>query len=263
MQVALEGIAAGGFARVEPAFIDGYVPFTEQDLNEDAGARLLDAIHAHGLTVHAVSAHIDLGTPDAPERLARRIGFAGALGASCLVSNAGAADAAAQICATIEGAVPALEDAGIVLALENPGHGQGNLVPDGASGVRLLAELGFPAPVRLNYDLGNAYTYHHGRLDAVADLDAALPHLAFAHLKDVAADGPHWRFVAAGTGDVGLPALVARLAAARPDLVLGLEMPLRLMRPQRADPERRDRPPTVGEIGDALSRTSQAFAGVG
>ena len=262
MQRALEGIAAAGFARVEPAFIDGYVPFDEQDLDERAGARLLDAIRAQGLSVHAVSAHIDLGAADAPERLARRIGFAAALGAACLVSNAGAADAAASVRSTIEGAIPALEDAGIVLALENPGHGQGNLIPDGAAGVRLLAELGFPAPVRLNYDLGNAYTYHQGQLDAVADLDIALPHLAFAHLKDVAADGPHWRFVAAGTGEVGLPALVRRLVAARPDLVLGLEMPLRLTRPRRGDPERRDQPPTADDIGGALSRTAQAFAGV-
>jgi len=260
METALDAVATAGLTRVEPAFIDGYVAFTEDDLDERSGTRLRAAIESRGLSVHGVSAHIDLGRVDAPERIARRIRFAAALGAVCLVSNAGAADEEAAILNTIDGARALLEESGVVLALENPGHGAGNLIPTGAAGARLLERLGRPDTVRLNYDLGNAWSYNGGRLDQFADLEMAAPYLVFAHLKDVAARGEDWHFVPPGSGDVGLPPLIERLATLRPQLVSGLEMPLRLWRPGRGDPVRRSEPLSLSEIDAALSRTLRAFS---
>ena len=247
---------------MEPAFIDGYVEFDEADLDARSAARLHAAIDARGLAVHGVSAHIDLGRDGAPERLARRIDFAAGLGAACLVTNAGEAVDETRVLATIEAALPRLEAAGLVLALENPGHGRGALIPDGAAGAALVRRLGRPDAVRLNHDLGNAWTYSGGRLDVAADLEAALPHLAFVHLKDVAASGPagrDWRFVPVGTGEVGARAAFARLLAHEPGPVVGLEMPLRLWRPGRGDPVRRAEPLSLAQIRAALASALDAL----
>ena len=259
---ALDALAAAGLPLVEPAFIDGYVDFTEADLDERSAARLRAAIDARGLSVHGVSAHIDLGRDGAGERLARRIDFAAGLGAACLVTNAGAAADEARILATIEAAVPRLETAGLVLALENPGHGRGALIPHGAAGAKLVRRLGRPDAVRLNHDLGNAWTYNGGRIDLAADLKAALPHLAFVHLKDVESVDEDWRFVPVGTGEVGARAALERLLAHEPRPVVGLEMPLRLWRPGRGDPVRRAEPLPLETIDAALARALEAL-GVG
>lgn len=257
---ALEDASAAGIAYVEPAFIDGYVTFDETDLETPAATHLVRRIESAGLAVHAVSAHMNLAMRDAEPRLERRIRFAEALGARCLVTNAGPAVDATLVLGRLERVVPQLERAGVVLALENPGHGAGDMLPDGRSGLRLLDRLGRPEWIRLNYDIGNAWSYHHGAIDLADDLAAAMSAMAFVHLKDVATEGDGWRFVAPGEGEVGLLDLVSTLRARRPDLVLGLEMPLRLQRPGRGDPIRRTEPIERSMLVSALRRAVARFA---
>lgn len=262
MEAAIAGAAEAGAEWIELAFIGGYVDFSEADFDpapaRDLGARIAGA----GLRVHAVSAHMDLGDPrpETDAMLARRLRFAASLGARFLISNAGLAARSDAICRRIEAALPLCHAAGVVLALENPGHGSGALIRNAVDGAALVRGFDDPA-LRLNYDAGNAYSYSGGSLQPAADVgqmaDTGL--IGHLHVKDLRQDGDGWRFCAAGDGLVDYAPLWPLLPV---DMPLSLELPLRLTRPGRGDPARQSAILPYAEIVAAVRR-SLAFVAIG
>lgn len=250
MDTALDGLAAAGVTHVEPAFIAGYVDFEEASLTEAAGRELAERAAAAGLGVHAVSVHTDLSAQGATAALRRRIAFAEAMGARVLVTSAGPAARRDAVRACLDACLPACEAAGLTLALENPGHGSGDLLPDGAAGAAFVAGFDTPA-LALNYDAGNVHTYAGGAAQPADDFAAAAGSVAHLHLKDVATTPEGWAFCAPGDGAVDYAALWPRVP---PDLPAGLELPLRLHRPGRGDPVRRPEPVPLHEIERVLRR---------
>ncbi len=258
MEVALDELAALGVEAVEPAFIKGYVDFDESAFSEASADRLSRLLAERRLSVQAVSAHMDLSAPVAGEMLARRVAFAGALRARVLITNAGPARARDAIVRHLEGALPWLEAAGVTLALENPGHGTGDLIGRGEEGAALIRALGAPQ-LRLNLDVGNLCTYAGG---LEPGLSAALPQAAHAHLKDIAEDGPDWRFVALGEGMVDWTTVRQAMARLAPGLPVAIELPLRLRRPGRGDPVRAPKPLPLPVLRDAVRTSLSAWAGI-
>lgn len=254
-EAGLDLLADLGVRRVEPAFIGGYVTFEESDFGDAPAARLRAMIAARGLTVQAVSAHMDLSGEDAEAMLARRIGFCEALGAPFLITNAGPARGRDAILRRIDEALPRLAGSGVTLALENPGHGTGDLIGRGEEGAALVAAIAAPE-VRLNLDLGNLVTYAGG---FEPGLSAALPFAAHAHLKDVAEEGPDWRFVPLGEGMVDWAWAARAMGTLAPGLPVGIELPLRLSRPGRGDPVRAAEPLPLPAIREALRRSLAAW----
>ena len=253
MEVALDGAASAGARFVEPAYIRGYVPFTEDDFADAPARALRDALAARGLRAGALSAHLDLSAPDAVDALRRRIGFAATIGAPFVVTNAGPAARIHAVRGTIDAALPVARAAGVVLALENPGHGAGDLIGDAVAGAAFLDDIGAgPGVLGLNLDLGNVRTYAKGRVPLDGQIAAAGRHLVHLHLKDVADRDGGWTFTAIGEGDLPYDALLRDVP---PDLPIGLELPLRLRRPGYADPARADAPMAIAAI-DAAVRAS-------
>ena len=255
-EVAFDELAALGVERIEPAFIRGYTDFDESTFSEGRAQRLGRALETRGLRVQGLSAHMDLAAEDADAMLARRIGFAQVLGARILITNAGPEAGRTAILRQIETAIPALEAAGITLALENPGHGRGDLIGQGEQGAALVAELDAPH-VRLNVDVGNLLTYAGA---AEPGLSAAVPFAAHAHLKEIAEDGPDWRFAPLGEGLVDWPAVAGVVRRLAPGLPVALELPLRLRRPGRADPVRAKEALPLAVIRDALRLSLAGWA---
>ncbi len=255
MDLCFEMLADLGFTLVEPAFIAGYVAFDETAFTPAEATRMARRLADFGLRAQAISAHIDLGLPDSATRLERRAEFAAGVGAPILITNATSVERQGRFLATLDAVLPRIGNLGLMLALENPGHGTGALLDCGISGARVLAAFPDPA-LRLNYDVGNAMTYGACRTDALADLQAAAPVVAHVHLKDVIEDEAGWHFCPVGDGIVGIAAVLDWLARTHPDLPLGLELPLRLFRPGFADPVRRPHPPSLDEIRQALRRSS-------
>lgn len=254
---AFERLAGLGLREIEVAFIRGYTDFDEDDLSEAEARRLRRDAAALALGVRAVSAHMDLGADGAGDMLARRIAFAAESGAALLVTNAGPATSRPAILRRLEEALPRLEAAGIILALENPGHGTGDLIGRGEDGAALMAALDHPR-LGLNVDVGNLVTYA-GALEP--GLSAALPWAVQVHLKDVAEDGPDWRFVPLGEGMVDWRATAAAMARDAPGLPVTIELPLRLHRPGRASPVRAAAPVPLDRIAEALRRSLDAWEG--
>ena len=256
MDVAIDEIAASGASHVEPAYIRGYVEFDESAFSGSAASAMARLLGEAGLSSIAVSAHLDMALPEAADMLRRRLAFARHIGARYVITNTGSRSGADTICRTLEAVLPFCEQAGVGLALENPGHGEGDLIGNGAEGLVLVAKFGSPY-LRLNYDVGNIYTYSREALLPENDIADALPAIAHLHLKDVASDESGWRFTPLGEGSINYSALWGQIPA---DLPIGIELPLRLERPGRSDPVRRAEPLPLPQLRAALQR-SLAFVG--
>ena len=247
---AADTLASLGVPEVEVAYIEGYMPFEESTFTARTGQQVAALFSARGVAMRAVSAHTDLGRPDSIARLLRRLDFAAGAGLDTLVTNATTADARDAFARTLDATLPRFADAGVVLAIENPGHGLGALVPDGRTGAAIVADWHSPW-LRLNYDIGNAHTYASGRIDLAADLDAALPATRRIHLKDVAERGADWHFCPVATGAIGYGTRVPVERIRNRDITL--EHPLRLWRPGRADPARHAAVPPQDEVRASIT----------
>jgi sugar phosphate isomerase/epimerase len=252
-EVAAAEVARSGVRFIEPAFIKGYTAFDETSFEEAKAHALHAAMAAEGLAARAVSAHIDAGTDDAPAMLARRLRFARAIGADIVITNSTTPDQADGLRRTLDAVLPVCEATGVVVAFENPGHGR-SLIGNAASGRALVDAVG-SGFVRLNYDLGNVFTYSGEAVEPADDMAPALPVMAHAHLKDVLSTPAGWEFTAIGEGSIDMRRAVRLLAAVRPDCPIGLELPLRLSRPGRADPIRRADPLPLPAIREAVARS--------
>ncbi len=248
MEVGFDILSSLGVGRIEPAFIKGYVEFDESDFLPPAATRLASSIRARGLEVQALSAHMDLSTAGADDALARRIDCAATLGARVLITNAGPGAHRSNIMRCLERAVPRLEAAGICLALENPGHGSGDLIGTAKQAVELIDAIG-SGHVRLNVDVGNFATYLGG-IDPMPSIEEAVSRAVHVHLKDYTCAGEDWRFSALGDGELDFQ----RILAVTGSLPVGIELPLRLIRPDRGDPIRSEIRP-LDDIRAALVRS--------
>jgi sugar phosphate isomerase/epimerase len=258
----LDLLAEAGAVCVEPAFIEGYMPFDEGTFCEAEGLQLARFLAASGLSVRAVSAHIDLGAPESAEKLRRRLEFARAMGARILITNATTSDRFVQFQKVVTSFLPELAASGMTLALENPGHGSGALFSNATQSAEIVASFGDPC-LRMNYDIGNAATYGARTGTAAEDLDVALPFAAHLHLKDLRDVNGDWFFCPVGQGEIGYGAQVA-LERIPSDFSIGIEHPIRLWRPGHGDPRRRDEVPSeymvVKAVRSALEFVTNARA---
>jgi sugar phosphate isomerase/epimerase len=213
------------------------------------------------LSCVAVSAHHDLGAADAPALTEPRLRFAHALGAKILITNATSADIHEALMRNLDIVIPVCEETGVLLALENPGHGKGAVIGSATDGVRLIERIGSPF-VRLNYDVGNILTYSREALRPEFDFKAALPAAAHMHFKDIGPTADGWRFTAIGEGAIDYRAIWRKLEDMEPDLPIGLELPLRLARPDWGDPKRAASPLPLETLRAALRRSLDFLARV-
>ncbi len=256
----LDLIAEAGAAAIEPAYISGYMPFDEITFTQARGRALAATAANAGLAIRAVSVHMDLGEADSVDKLLRRLDFVAAAGADILVTNATAASRQGEFEATVSAVLDRFSATGVILAVENPGHGTGALLPSGQEAARVVSTIGHPN-LRLNYDAGNALTHGARHGTALDDLAAALPLSAHVHLKDVLPQDEDWHFCPVGDGMVGYDEhFFALLGEA--GIPVGIEHPIRLWRPGRGDPVRRADVPSEAMVRHAVQR-SLAFVEAG
>lgn len=250
---ALDSIAACGATHVEPAFIVGYTePFDEEAFNESNTKQYAAWLKQSGLGCFAFSSHIDLGRPGADRIFARRMDFAAALGTKVINTNAALRDYADSFFRNIETLAAHAERLDMIIALENPGNGEDNLINVARDGLDLVARIGSPQ-VRLNYDAGNTVSHRPGQVDPAQDALVAMPACAHVHIKDVEARADGYFFVPLGEGEVGC-ATILKAMRSREDLNLAIEVPLRLHRNPAAQPVRRDSRVDLAEIESTLRR---------
>jgi sugar phosphate isomerase/epimerase len=155
----LHSLASIGVTHVEPAFIVGYTePFDESAFTPEHTVEYARWLADAGLSVRAMSSHIDLGRHDALEVFTGRMQFAARIGAKVINTNAAARTNEARFFRHIGPLARLAEARDLTIGLENPGDGSDNLLNTAADGPDLLARIGHPR-VGLNYDAGNTISH--------------------------------------------------------------------------------------------------------
>jgi sugar phosphate isomerase/epimerase len=225
--VALEQIEAMGFTHVEPALISSYYPEFDDAFFSGAEARKMKRlIEDTGLKVFAMGGHMDLGKGGAVASFARRMEFAKELGASIIHTNSTTRDRYQVFLNNLTELASTAESLDLIIALENPGDGQNDILGSGRQGAELIERLGLPF-VRLNYDFSNTYSYSKGRIKPEEDFHSALPFSVHWHLKEMVPIEDRWEFVAIGQGITDYRSIFEKTEKIPP---MSIELPLRFHR---------------------------------
>jgi sugar phosphate isomerase/epimerase len=252
----LESLASIGATHVEPAFIVGYTEaFDETSFTPAEAAKWRGWLAASGVACHAFSSHIDLGREDAIEVFKGRMDFARAIGAEVINTNAAARKWEKRFFANIEVLARHAEAIGIRIGLENPGDGSDNLLNTAADGAGLLAQIGHPSYVGLNYDAGNTIS-HRPAVNPADDALAAMPLCLHTHIKDVRNEASGYFFTPLGEGRIDCARILR--AVAQTSLNLSIEIPMRLHRLPDAQPSRAPYRVPLADI-EAVLKPALAF----
>jgi sugar phosphate isomerase/epimerase len=251
----VEELAAIPVPSIELAYIDGYVSnFSEALFSDQNALRVRKMFESAGVTCSAVSAHTDLSTSDALDRVRSRIHFTAAVGAQRVVTNAAIIENEATFLRNLETLAREAEDAEVDLLLENPGDGRQNVVNDGATAAALEKRLELPR-VYINYDFGNVVSHFYQQVKPEEDWKAVRRVARYFHIKDVGKEGTDYFYPEIGTGILDYGSILSKIAEDRLVPALGLEIPLRLRRRSDASPYRIETPLSVSEIRAILERS--------
>ena len=243
-------LARLGIKLVEPAYIKGYMIFDEEAFEAPAIATMKALLKQHTLSCLAISAHMDTSAENAEAMLARRLRFTAEIGARFTITNSTTIDRRFLFEKSIGANLRLAEQLGVIIALENPGHGAANIMIDGKHGAELVRYFNSPF-LCMNYDTSNVLTYAEGTTRPETDIDFALPFSRHIHLKDVVREKNCWRYVAIGQGDIDYPILLAKLKS-HPEIPLTLELPLRLKRKFHQNPARASELSSLPSIAEAI-----------
>jgi sugar phosphate isomerase/epimerase len=225
LDTALEEIAQLT-REVEPVYIAKYDPsLREEYFNEANAQRLCQRLESLRLKVTAMASHMDLGQSDSAEVFRRRMEFAREIGARMILTNAAEKSRKATFLRNIERLAAHAERLGLVIALENPGDGQDQLLETGTDGAALLEELGSDR-IRLNYDFSNIFTYSKGQRRPDEELEAVLPYVSHLHLKNVRLREGAWPVCGLEAGIIDYRRLLRQFPALS-RIPMSIELPIR------------------------------------
>jgi sugar phosphate isomerase/epimerase len=225
LDTALEEIAHLS-AYVEPVYISKYDPtLREEYFNEANAQKLRQRLEGLRLKAPSMGSHMDLGRTDSVEVFRRRMEFARALGAGVILTNATEKSRKAAFLRSIERLAVYAEKLGLIVALENPGDGQDQLLGTGLEGVAILCELGSDR-VRLNYDFSNVFTYSKGTRRPEEELEAVLPYVGHLHLKNVRLCEGAWPVCGLEAGIIDYRRLFRQFPALS-SIPMSVELPIR------------------------------------
>lgn len=264
LRSALERLATVRDTSIELAYIAGYVEDFSEDLFSTGNAKTIrKLLDDTGSSCSAVSAHTDLASEGGLDRGVRRIEFAGAIGASRVVSNAAVIAHRDSFFRNLEKLVREAECVGVCLLLENPGDGKTNVVDNGATADELISRFSGSA-LGINYDFGNVVSHFRERVRPEEDWLPVRSSVSYFHIKDVdVVDDDEitertWFYPEIGTGMIDYEAILPMIAADRAVGAIGVELPLRLRRSTANPAGRTSRPLPEDEIL-AIAQRSVSF----
>lgn len=260
LSVAVQALAELDIKYVEFAFIKGYSDgLSESSFSPQSAKYLNDLIDSYGLKMAALAAHLDLGMQDSVEAFKKRMDFAAVLGVSIILSNASTRQNRANFLRNIEKLAVYAESLNLTIGLENPGDGANNLIGTGQEGAKLIEEIDSPF-IRLNYDVGNTYSYSKGRTRPEVDIAYAYPYAIHFHFKDTRSDADGWIFTEIGNGVINYKKVIQFMKGQPEQLPIGLEMPLSVRRDKDFNPQKKAAPPSLADIKKAVKRSYEYTA---
>lgn len=211
---------------VEPVFITKYDPtLCEEYFNKNNAQMLSNRLEELGLKITSMGSHMDLGQPDSLAVFKKRMEFAKAIGARIILTNATRKSRETAFYRNMKELAAYAEKLDLVIALENPGDGQDQLLGSGIEGIAVLERLGSDR-VRLNYDFSNVFTYSKGKRHPEQELKAVLPYIGQLHLKNVKSQDGAWMVCGIDEGTIDYINLFWQCPALL-SIPMSIELPLR------------------------------------
>ena len=233
---------------IEFAFIEGYSEGLSESFFSPSQAKYIrNLLDIYGLQMVALAAHMDLGLRDSVEDFKRRMDFAGLLEVAIILSNSSTRENRINFLRNVEKLAAYAESLNMRIGLENPGDGTNNLIEAGRTGAELIEEIGSPF-IRLNYDVGNTYSYSKGQKMPEDDIHYAYPCAVHFHFKDTRPDELGWVFTEIGQGIINYKAVIQFLKAQPEQLPIGLEIPMTVRRDKDFNPQKKAAPPRLEDI---------------
>jgi len=248
LAVAFREIAETGVDLVEVAFIEGYTdPFTEDYFNEENAAQISALLAEYGLECMSFSSHVDLSREEIVDIFKKRMTFARKLGAQYIISNAAPLPNKYRFMENIAQLGQTAASLDMIMALENPGDGNPNVIDSAEPAARTIDQIGL-ASVKINYDFGNLLSHCFGKLKPEHDYKHVVAQTAHFHIKDVAEDDSGWYFTEIGKGVIDYQTILEELSTVSDSVPLSLEIPLRVTRAPDASPRKAAQPVDLAEI---------------
>ncbi|MDO5352857.1 MAG: sugar phosphate isomerase/epimerase [Succinatimonas sp.] len=211
---------------VEIAYIDGYIPFKEEDLTPKKGQEINALLNKYDLTPTTVGAHIDFGAKDAVERISRRIIFTKNIGAPIVISNSCFIEDEEQIICNINQDNAIAKEHNIIIALENTGFQRKTLCSDAKTLSDLIIKLNL-SHVKANYDTANVVTHYWENINELKNLHKLNDVMCCLHLKDTRPTATGcYQMCNVGTGVVNNKEYLNYFKNL--EIVVTLEMPMRI-----------------------------------
>lgn len=233
---------------IEFAFIEGYSEGLSESAFSPLQAKYINnLLDIYGLKMVALAAHMDLGLKDSVEAFRRRMDFAGLLGVNIILSNSSTRENRVNFLRNIETLATYAESLNMMIGLENPGDGTNNLIESGKGGAELIEEID-SSFIRLNYDVGNTYSYSKGRKMPKDDIHYAYPYAIHFHFKDTKPDELGWVFTEIGKGIINYKEVIQFMKAQPEQLPIGLEIPMTVRRDKDFNPQKKAALPRLEDI---------------
>jgi sugar phosphate isomerase/epimerase len=224
---------------IEFAFIEGYTEELSETTFSSSQAKYIDnLLDIYGLKMVALAAHMDLGLKDSVEAFKRRMDFAGLLGVNIILSNASTRENRISFFRNIEKIATYAESLNMTIGLENPGDGANNLIEAGKGGAELIEEID-SSYIRLNYDVGNIYSYSKGKILPKDDIHFAYPYAVHFHFKDTKPDKFGWVFSEIGKGTINYKKVIQYMKNQPEQRPIGLEIPMTVRRDKDFNPQKK------------------------
>lgn len=252
---SVKALADIGIKYVEFAFIKGYSEeLSESSFSPQTAKYINNLIDLYGLKMVALAAHLDLGMMDSVEAFKRRMDFAGLLGVNIILSNASTQENRINFLRNIEKLATYAESLNMTIGLENPGDGANNLIEAGREGAKLIEEIDSPF-IRLNYDIGNTYSYSKGRTKPEDDIHYAYPYAIHFHFKDTRSDEDGWIFTEIGKGVINYKEVIQFMKGQPEQLPIGLEIPLSVRRDKDFNLQKKAVPLSLEDIKKTVKQS--------
>ena len=230
LPTALREISGLGAMYVELAFIKAYSSdLKEEDFSEKNAQKFKRMLSEFGLSMVALSAHMDLGRDDSVDPFKRKMTFAKEIGARIIITNASQRSHENSFFKNMEIMAQFGESIQLIIALENPGDGEDHIVDYAKTGALTVQKIGSDF-VRLNYDIGNIFIYSKGTLRPEADFEEAIPWSVHFHLKDIREDEAGYFYSEIGKGVINYRMVLRSIYEKVPSIPMGIELPLCLKR---------------------------------
>lgn len=176
------------------------------------------------LKIISMGSHMDLGQTNAAAIIKKRMEFAKMIGAGTIITNASRNSHQMAFYKNMDKLIAYAEKTDLIIALENPGDGQDQLLGSGTEGIVVLERLGSDR-VRLNYDFSNVFTYSKGKKHPEQELTMLLPYIGHLHLKNVKLQKGQWIVCGIGEGIIDYRRILRQFPALL-NVPMSIELPI-------------------------------------